>query len=86
MSNPVAIQVEHVGKQYRLGQVGTGTLGQDLNRAWARLRKRPDPYATIGEVNDRTQRGQSDFVWSLRDVSFAPTALRCPFRLICLCR
>jgi lipopolysaccharide transport system ATP-binding protein len=70
MSNPVAIQVEHVGKQYRLGQVGTGTLSQDLNRAWARLRKRPDPYATIGEVNDRTQRGQSDFVWSLRDVSF----------------
>lgn len=71
MSTPVAIQVEHLGKLYRLGEVGTGTLSQDLNRAWARLRNREDPYAKIGEANDRSQKGQSDFVWSLRDVNFS---------------
>ncbi|MBJ6111068.1 ATP-binding cassette domain-containing protein [Hymenobacter sp. BT523] len=71
MSIPAALQVEHLGKLYRLGEVGTGTLSQDLNRAWARLRKREDPYAKIGEANDRSQKGDSDFVWSLRDVSFA---------------
>ena len=71
MSIPVAIQVEHLGKLYRLGEVGTGTLSQDLNRAWARLRNREDPYAKIGEANDRSQKGQSDFVWSLRDVNFS---------------
>lgn len=71
MSTPVAIQVEHIGKLYRLGEVGTGTLGQDLNRAWARLRNQEDPYAKIGEANDRSSKGRSDFVWSLQDVSFA---------------
>ena len=71
MGTPAAIQVEHLGKLYRLGEVGTGTLGQDLNRAWARLRNREDPYAKIGEANDRSRKGQSDFVWSLQDVNFS---------------
>ena len=69
MSN-VAIKVEDLGKQYRLGEIGTGTLSQDLNRTWARLRGKEDPFAKIGETNDRTKKGSSDFVWSLKDVSF----------------
>ncbi|WP_310391140.1 ABC transporter ATP-binding protein [Hymenobacter sp.] len=69
MSN-VAIKVENLGKQYRLGEIGTGTLSHDLNRAWARLRGKEDPFAKIGETNDRTTKGTSDFVWSLKDVSF----------------
>ncbi|AWM35524.1 ABC transporter ATP-binding protein [Hymenobacter nivis] len=66
----VAIKVENLGKQYRLGEIGTGTLGQDLNRTWARLRGKEDPFAKIGETNDRSKKGESDFVWSLRDVNF----------------
>jgi len=66
----VAIKVEDLGKMYRLGEIGTGTLSQDLNRAWARLRGKEDPFAKIGETNDRTQKGNSDFVWSLKDVNF----------------
>lgn len=66
----VAIKVEQLGKLYQLGEIGTGTLSHDLNRAWARLRGKEDPFAKIGETNDRTARGQSDFVWSLQDVSF----------------
>ena len=66
----VAIKVENLGKLYRLGEIGTGTLGHDLNRAWARLRGKEDPSARIGETNDRTAKGGSDFVWSLKDVNF----------------
>ena len=65
----LAVELVDVGKQYRLGTVGTGTLSHDLNRLWARLRGRPDPYATVGEVNDRTTGGEADYVWSLRGVS-----------------
>ena len=67
---PLAIDVAGLGKQYRLGLVGTKTLSHDLNRWWARARGRPDPYARIGERNDRARAGASDYVWALRDVSF----------------
>lgn len=66
----VAIKVEDLGKLYRLGEIGTGTLSHDLNRAWARLRGKEDPFTKIGETNNRTTKGGSDFVWSLKDVSF----------------
>ena len=66
----IAIKVEDLGKLYRLGEVGTGTMSQDLNRWWASVRGKEDPFAKIGETNDRTSKGTSDFVWSLKDVSF----------------
>ncbi len=66
-----AIVFENVGKMYRLGRVGTGALHDDLNRWWTtRILRREDPYIKIGEINDRTKRGNSDYVWALRDVSF----------------
>ena len=64
------IEFDRVGKQYVLGTIGTGTLSHDLNRWWARVRGKEDPYLKIGEVNDRTRKGDSRFVWALRDVSF----------------
>lgn len=66
----VVIKVENISKQYRLGQVGTGALSHDINRAWHRLIGRPDPYKRIGEENDRTKKGLSDYVWALRDINF----------------
>lgn len=69
MSNPV-LKVENVSKQYRLGQLGTGTISHDLNRAWAKLRGKEDPYLKIGDTNDRSQAGGSDYVWSLKDINF----------------
>ena len=66
----VAIKVEDLGKLYRLGEIGTGTLSHDLNRWWAQLRGKEDPFAKVGETNDRTAKGDSDYVWSLKDVSF----------------
>jgi lipopolysaccharide transport system ATP-binding protein len=69
MSN-VVIKVENVGKLYRLGEIGTGTISHDLNRWWARVRGKEDPFTKIGETNDRTSKGTSDYVWSLKDVNF----------------
>lgn len=64
------IQVQNLSKQYRLGTVGTGTLAHDLNRWWQMLLGREDPYLMIGETNDRTGKGSSDYVWSLKDINF----------------
>ena len=69
MSNTV-IEFNNVGKQYILGTIGTGTLSQDLNRWWARVRGKEDPFLKIGDTNDRTQKGNSRFVWALRDINF----------------
>lgn len=69
MSNTV-IEFNNVGKQYILGTIGTGTLSHDLNRWWANIRGKEDPYLRIGETNDRTQKGESRFVWALRDINF----------------
>lgn len=66
----LAIQAENISKQYRLGQVGTGTLSHDLNRFWSKIRGKEDPYLKIGEANDRSIKGTSDYVWSLRDINF----------------
>lgn len=66
----LAIQAENISKQYRLGEVGTGTISHDLNRFWSKIRGKEDPYLKIGESNDRSQKGASDYVWSLRDINF----------------
>lgn len=66
-----AIEFDHVGKQYRLGLVSTRTLSHDLNRWWQmNILKRDDPYLKIGETNDRTKAGTSDYVWALKDIDF----------------
>jgi lipopolysaccharide transport system ATP-binding protein len=69
MSRPVLI-VENLSKQYRLGQVGTGTISHDLNRFWYRIRGKEDPYLEVGNVNVRSSAENPDYVWALRDVSF----------------
>ncbi|MEJ5992825.1 ABC transporter ATP-binding protein [Pedobacter sp. Du54] len=69
MSN-IAIKVENLGKAYQLGQIGTGTISRDLERWYARMRGKEDPFLQIGETNDRSVKGESDIVWSLRDLNF----------------
>ncbi len=66
-----AIEFNHVGKQYRLGLVSTRTLSHDLNRWWqTAVLKKDDPYLKIGETNDRSIKGDSEYVWALRDIDF----------------
>jgi lipopolysaccharide transport system ATP-binding protein len=68
--NKLAIKAENISKQYRLGEVGTGTLSHDLNRFWHKIRGNEDPYLKVGEVNDRSRKGVSDYVWPLKDINF----------------
>ncbi|MDP2088631.1 MAG: ABC transporter ATP-binding protein [Flavobacteriaceae bacterium] len=66
----IILKVENLSKQYRLGLVGTGTLSHDLNRWWASVRGKEDPYLKVGDVNDRSTKGNSDYIWALRDINF----------------
>jgi lipopolysaccharide transport system ATP-binding protein len=66
----VVIKVENVSKAYQIGQIGTGTISRDLERFWVtKVRGKDDPFLKIGEANDRSIKGQSDIVWSLKDIN-----------------
>lgn len=64
------IKIENLSKQYRLGKVGTGTLSHDLNRWWAAVRGREDPYLKIGEDTRKKQKRNNEYIWALRDINF----------------
>ena len=67
MKNTV-ISVEHLSKQYDLGVIGTGTISRDLNRWWARLRGKPDPYSIVGQQEHYDPRGKT--ILALDAISF----------------
>ena len=64
------IKVENLSKQYRLGDVGTGTLRDDFKRWTHRIMGKEDPFLKIGEENDRSKKGESDYVWALKEINF----------------
>lgn len=65
------IKVANLSKLYRLGEVGTGTVGHDLNRWWAKMRGKEDPFAKVGQTNDRaTKAEKGEHVWALQDINF----------------
>ncbi|WP_412467664.1 polysaccharide ABC transporter ATP-binding protein [Pedobacter sp. KLB.chiD] len=66
----IAIKVENLSKAYQLGQIGTGTISRDLERWYARIRGKEDPFLRIGESNDQNTKSESDVVWSLKDINF----------------
>lgn len=64
-----AIEIENLSKQYTLGTFGSGTLWRDMNVWWSRMRGKSNPYQKIGQINDRTQKADGDYVWALRDIN-----------------
>lgn len=67
----IVIKVENLSKAYQIGQIGTGTISRDLERFWTtKVRGKEDPFLKIGEANDRSTKGTSDIVWSLKDINF----------------
>lgn len=69
MSNTV-IKVENISKQYRLGEVSTGSISHDINRWWHSIRGKENPYLKVGETNNRSSKGNSEYVWALQDINF----------------
>ena len=71
MSDTV-IRVEDVSRQYRLGNIGTGTFGHDLNRWWHSVRGKEAPYLKIDEINNRSKKG-IEFVKVLKAINLDVT-------------
>jgi lipopolysaccharide transport system ATP-binding protein len=68
----IAIQVEHLYKQYKLGAIGTGTISHDVTRWWYKVRGKEDPFQKVTVLNDRTQKDakNNDYIWALDDINF----------------
>ena len=47
----VMVDFHNITKEYRLGQIGYGTLNKDLQSWWARVRKKTDPNLKLGREN-----------------------------------
>jgi len=63
-----AIRVENVSKTYRLGQISSGTLSDDIKVWVAKARGKPNPLLKIGQEDYGNRDGE--YLWALRDVSF----------------
>ncbi len=65
---PIVISVENLSKAYRLGQIGTGTLTNDLRVWWAKKRGKPNPLLKIGQQDHGNRDGET--IWALKDINF----------------
>lgn len=66
-----AIEFNNISKQYRLGVVSGGTVRADFQRWWQMtIRHQEDPFLRVGETNDRSVKGNSEYVWALKDIDF----------------
>jgi len=67
---PIAIKIENLSKQYRLGLISTRTLSHDMNR-WVQMniRGKEDPYLKIGENSGKGGSTIKDYIWALRDTN-----------------
>jgi lipopolysaccharide transport system ATP-binding protein len=65
------IKVENLYKQYRLGQVSTGSIAHDMNRWWHKIRGKEDPYEKITGLNNREDADNNEYVWALQDINFS---------------
>ncbi|MCM8569197.1 ABC transporter ATP-binding protein [Gramella jeungdoensis] len=66
----IILTADNISKQYRLGEVGVGTIGDDLKRWWYNIRGKEDPFLKVGAMNDRRAMADQDYVWALKDISF----------------
>ncbi|HQJ05810.1 MAG TPA: ABC transporter ATP-binding protein, partial [Spirochaetota bacterium] len=64
----VVIRAENVYKEYNLGTIGYGTLYQDLQSWWARIRGKDDPNAAVSLSGKKDYK--SGKFYALSDVSF----------------
>ena len=63
-----SIKIENVSKYYRLGTIGNNTLYVDLNRLWAKLRKKPEPLLKVDlNLNDEILNKKG--IWALKNIN-----------------
>ena len=66
----MVIKVENVSKVYRLGNLNASSMRDDLFKTWAKMLGKEDPTYSQAQLNDRTQKSTSDYVWALKDINF----------------
>ena len=66
----MVIKVEDVSKVYRLGNLNASSMRDDLSRTWAKMLGKEDPIYSQAQLNDRTQKSTSDYVWALKNINF----------------
>ncbi len=72
----VVIRVENLYKEYRLGTISHGTLRQDIQSWWARMRDKEDPNSIISSSQPFTSHAshltdsENPHMLALNDVSF----------------
>ena len=64
-----AIRIENLWKEYRLGVIGHGTLTQDLQSWWARMRGQEDPNSKITLISGHEKQIEGNRFWALRDIN-----------------
>jgi len=66
----VVIKTEDLSKLYRLGIVSTKSLVHDINRMWARITDKEDPYGKIDLHGQTGRKSNEKFLWALKDINF----------------
>jgi lipopolysaccharide transport system ATP-binding protein len=62
------IRIENLSKRYRLGDINRRVLYEDLQRWWARLRDKEDPFSFINDRQSARARATTE-VWALQDIN-----------------
>jgi len=65
----VVIKIENLWKEYRLGVIGHGTLVNDLQSWWAKVRGKEDPNSKIPMLKGQEKQIEGDRFWALRDIN-----------------
>lgn len=63
----ISVKINNLGKEYRLGAIGGGTLRGDLTTWWAKVRGKENPNAIIGEDSSFDHYGER--FWALKDIN-----------------
>ena len=66
----VVVHADQVSKIFRLGDVGSSTLSEDIRAVYYKILGRENPYVKMAVENDRTTGVSSDYVWALKDINF----------------
>ncbi len=71
----VVIRLENLGKRYRLGNINRRMLYEDMQRYWAKLRGKEDPFACVMDSTkpkgaaDHSDPNSAREIWALRNVN-----------------
>ena len=68
---PTALEFNDVSKLYHLGKINSRYFSDEFSRWWTmKVRRKEDPFLSIDPINDLDAKGESDYVWALKDINF----------------